>query len=241
MIKKATRLTRKACYCYCCHFTIEFCVWHTKLRSEWKKCCRIKIPRIGAGKVFLGRWGNSSAEWIKNTLQAPQIDMAPWRKAKQKFQLIFKFYIFFSLYSPPDRTDGDIRSKLRASRWVWRRKSQRKKYGKSRRKRRRETRMRRTRRRGNPFSELLTRRGFLINTFSVLIFFLPRARIITKHPQKRYMKAPFDCDKIHQLISEIVEQTFVIIEVEDEQEVTQPYVSVCRYFILGLIRWPCRG
>lgn len=47
------------------------------------------------------------------------------------------------------------------------------------------------------------------------------------------MKAPFDCDKIHQLISEIVDATFIIIEVEDEQEVTQPYVSVYRYFILG--------
>lgn len=33
----------------------------------------------------------------KNTLQAPQIETAPWRKAKQQFQLIFKFYLVFFL------------------------------------------------------------------------------------------------------------------------------------------------
>lgn len=37
------------------------------------------------------------------------------------------------------------------------------------------------------------------------------------------MKAPFDSDKIHELISEIVDKTF-IIEDEEEQE-QQPYVS----------------
>lgn len=36
---------------------------------------------------------------------------------------------------------------------------------------------------------------------------------------KRYMKAPFDSEKIHQLISEIVDKTFLT---EDEEE---PYVS----------------
>lgn len=37
------------------------------------------------------------------------------------------------------------------------------------------------------------------------------------------MKAPFDSDKIHELISEIVDKTF-IIEYEEEQE-QLPYVS----------------
>lgn len=35
----------------------------------------------------------------KNTLQAPQIDVAPKRKAKQHFQLIFKFNVFFFVLS----------------------------------------------------------------------------------------------------------------------------------------------
>lgn len=42
------------------------------------------------------------------------------------------------------------------------------------------------------------------------------------------MKAPFDADKIYQLISEIVDKTFVMEEEDDVEP--QPYVSItCRW------------
>lgn len=42
---------------------------------------------------------------------------------------------------------------------------------------------------------------------------------------KRYMKAPFDADKIYELISEIVDKTFIPVQEEDLGE-PEPYVSL---------------
>lgn len=54
---------------------------------------------------------------VKKTLyKHPKFDMAAWRKAKQQFQLIFKFHVFPSLFSLHRIiTVEDIPNKLLAS------------------------------------------------------------------------------------------------------------------------------
>lgn len=77
----------------------------------------------------------------------------------------------------------------------------------------------------------MTQRDFLIKTsvFLCLIFLFTLRALYSNNyiNTKRYSKAPFDSEKIYQMISEIVDKSFVT---DDEEE---PYVSVRAFLILG--------
>lgn len=156
--------------------------------------------------------------------------MAPWRKAKQQFQLIFKFDVFFFLLrflaalhlesTPMAHRRGHAKQSGVTSDSI---------NLLSRKPKKRQWKVKAAPEFDEEDEETVKEVGWVWSTTQMpfgaffiknnfLIFFCGRCGG-SNSISHSYIKAPFDSDKVYQLISDIVDKTFITDDEED------PYVS----------------
>lgn len=89
---KSVHLPHKACYCYCCHFTIHFCVWHKNF--ETRKFTEKNHEQFNERR----EQEKNSTERIKKHFTSSANWYGTVAQAKQQFQLIFKFNVSLFLF-----------------------------------------------------------------------------------------------------------------------------------------------